>query len=59
MVLLHIAEASLVPPPSLPDIFPVLWVAVGCVSFAAMWLATVGILSNSILSQSKVTAKED
>lgn len=59
MIILHIAEAFVVPPPALPDIFPVLWVVVGCASFVAMWVASLGMLS-TFLSQSKIfNEKED
>lgn len=60
MFLLHIAEAGVVPPPNLPDIFPVLWVVVGCISFLAMWLACLGKLSTFVRkSQPKTNEKED
>jgi hypothetical protein len=56
MVGLHFAEWFVSPPPSLPDIFPVLWILVGCVSFFIMWIASLGALASFLV---KSTAKVD
>ena len=41
---LHVAEASILPPASLPDVFLVLWTVVGCISFTAMWIESLSCL---------------
>jgi len=38
---LHLMEAFIVPPLSLPDIFPVLWIVVGCACFIIIWMASL------------------
>ena len=58
MIGLHIAEMVVEAPDGLPDIFPVFWVILGCISFMAMWVASLGILS-TYLSKVKVNEKED
>jgi alpha-1,3-glucosyltransferase len=40
MLGLHIAEAFLVPPSGLPDLYPVLWSVLGCAMFGFAWLIT-------------------
>jgi alpha-1,3-glucosyltransferase len=40
MLGLHIAEAFLVPPSRLPDLYPVLWSVLGCAMFGFAWLIT-------------------
>eukprot|EP00979_Chaetoceros_neogracilis_P005238 scaffold926_cov150-Chaetoceros_neogracile.AAC.6 len=56
MVGLHFAEWFVSPPSNLPDIFPVLWILVGCVSFFVMWTASLGALASFLV---KSTAKVD
>lgn len=54
MLILHILEAAIETPKSLPDIYPVLWVVIGCSIFCHAWLVTLGCLSSQILGQKKV-----
>ena len=41
MAALHVAEWLVVPPPHLPDLFPVLWSVVGCGLFCMSYLTTI------------------
>ncbi|KAL3786021.1 hypothetical protein HJC23_001418 [Cyclotella cryptica] len=41
MILFHLAEFFIVPPTSLPDLFPVLWSFVGCGLFCASYLISI------------------
>jgi len=47
MITLHIAELLVTPPANLPDLFPLLWILKGCVSFIAMWC--IGLTKTSML----------
>jgi len=49
MVGLHFAEFLVTPPPNLPDIFPVMWILVGCASFTGMWFASLFALSSFLV----------
>lgn len=40
MAMLHLLEALVVPPPNLPDLFPVLWSIGGCGMICVAWLTT-------------------
>jgi alpha-1,3-glucosyltransferase len=42
MIGLHVAQACVPPPPSLPDLYEVLWSVAGCGMFALAWLVTLG-----------------
>ena len=41
MIALHIFEAIITPPQTLPDLFPVLWTIGGCISFCFMWIMSL------------------
>ena len=44
LILLHIAQAVVSPPPNLPDLFAVLWSIAGCGFFVATWMGMVWYL---------------
>jgi alpha-1,3-glucosyltransferase len=54
MLLLHFAEAFHSPPPSLPDLFPVIWSLLGCVLFFVSWLTTNWYLFATESSKNKM-----
>lgn len=62
MVGLHAAQWLVPPPPSLPDLYEVLWSVAGCGMFVLAWMVTIGKLffsspvSYSVASSSKVKA---
>jgi alpha-1,3-glucosyltransferase len=53
MILLHIAELHIIPPPNLPDLFPVLWSVVGCGLFSFSYLAALWVMAKMTSRQSK------
>jgi alpha-1,3-glucosyltransferase len=53
MLGLHFAELFVAAPQHLPDLFPVLWILVGCASFSVMWIVSLCFL-NSFLVHSNV-----
>jgi len=58
MVVLHVLEFVVVPPPNLPDLFPVLWSIAGCGMICLAWLITCWQLyrPESTASSSKIKA---
>lgn len=46
MCALHVLEALIDPPSSLPDIYPVFWIITGCSSFCFVWFNLLGLLSS-------------
>jgi alpha-1,3-glucosyltransferase len=61
MIGLHILEALITPPRSLPDLFQVLWVIVSCFSFCFMWLTSLwkSLLLLSLSNATNTTNKKD
>lgn len=53
MSLLHLLEAVVAPPASLPDLFPVLWSVTGCGMFCVAWLVTCWHLFSDFPSKAK------
>jgi alpha-1,3-glucosyltransferase len=53
MLLLHLLEAAVTPPASLPDVFPVLWSIAGCGMFCLAWLVTCWHLFTDFQSKAK------
>ncbi|KAG7349443.1 dolichyl-P-Glc:Man9GlcNAc2-PP-dolichyl glucosyltransferase [Nitzschia inconspicua] len=44
MIGLHVAQVVVPPPPTLPDLYEVLWSVMGCGMFVLAWMVTVGKL---------------
>ena len=55
MLFLHVIEATVTPPASLPDIFPVLWSITGCGMFCVAWLVTCWHLYSEVPSKEKAS----
>ena len=55
MVFLHFAEIFVSPPKQLPDLFPVLWILVGCASFSVMWIVSLCFLTSFLVQSNMKT----
>lgn len=56
MIVLHLAEWTVLPPTNLPDLFPVLWSLLGCGLFCISYIATIWTMAaknNSSMHRSK------